>query len=103
MIQFIRANLGFATNNSPQQIQLTQGKSLAHQPNNYLPSPRVVKPNIGSPAMPGSVSLHQQTVTIYAVKLAIMKTSVVIWILTSIRIMVLSSCLILDHSQQMEV
>lgn len=48
MIQFIRANLGFATNNTPEQTQLIQGMSVAHQANNYLPSPGVIKPNIGS-------------------------------------------------------
>lgn len=50
MIQFIRANLGFATNNTAEQTQLIQGMSMAHQANNYLPSTGAIKPNIGSQA-----------------------------------------------------
>lgn len=51
MIKFIRANLGFSTNNmSMAQSQLIQGMLLAHAPNNYLPAPAGVSPrlNIGS-------------------------------------------------------
>jgi CubicO group peptidase (beta-lactamase class C family) len=50
MIKFIRANLGFTTNNTPEQLQLIQGMQLAHQANNYLPVPGgdTVKANIGS-------------------------------------------------------
>jgi CubicO group peptidase (beta-lactamase class C family) len=50
MIKFIRANLGFNTNNTPAQLQLIQGMQLAHQPNDYLPVPGgdMTRANIGS-------------------------------------------------------
>lgn len=35
-------------NKNREQTQLIQGMALAHQPNDYLPAPGVVKPNIGS-------------------------------------------------------
>lgn len=50
MIKFIRANLGFSTNNSPEQSHLIQGMQIAHNPNDYLPVPSSSKTevNIGS-------------------------------------------------------
>ncbi|VEG91125.1 serine hydrolase domain-containing protein [Legionella spiritensis] len=48
MVKFIRANLGFNTGNTPEQLQLIQGMMLAHQPNDYLPAPGSPKLNIGS-------------------------------------------------------
>lgn len=48
MIQYIRANLGFSTNNN--QLDLIAGMQLGHNANDYLPVPNgvAVKPNIGS-------------------------------------------------------
>lgn len=50
MVKFIRANLGFNTNNTPAQLQLIQGMQLAHLPNDYLPVPGgdTTRANIGS-------------------------------------------------------
>lgn len=48
MVKFIKANLGFTTNNTADQTELVQGMLLAHQPNDYLPAPGAVRPNIGS-------------------------------------------------------
>jgi len=46
MLKYIRANLGFATNNT--QLALITGMLFAHQPNDYLPAPGLPIPNIGS-------------------------------------------------------
>lgn len=50
MINYLRANLGFSTNNNADQLELIQGMMIAHQPNDYLPVPsgKATKVNIGS-------------------------------------------------------